>query len=57
MDLTYPIENLLKEVKKLSMKSDEIAKQDSCAQIYHSKKMIQVFEAISVLQKIHNSNE
>lgn len=57
MKLTYPIELLITEVKKLNEERDNIDTKDNTWNIYHTKKMTQVFEAIRVLQELDNRDE
>ena len=49
MDLTYPIEVLKAEVKKLNCESKKY-KKENIEQQYHLTKQIQVFNAIELLQ-------
>ena len=49
MDLTYPIEVLKAEVKKLNAELKKV-KKENIEQQYHLTKQIQVFDAIELLQ-------
>lgn len=57
MDLTYPIEVLLKEAQKLNEQRETLRSGNDAMSKYIFLKQGQVFEAVEILQKLHNEGK